>query len=65
MCKTPSIPAPKAPTQYAAQKTPTRADQAGASERMTQQLRSPSTILTGPLGVTQGAEVGKKTLLGQ
>ena len=65
MCSTPNIPPPQAPTQYAAMKTPTRADAAGAGERMAQQLRAPSTILTSPLGVTQGADTGKKTLLGQ
>ena len=65
MCKTPSIPAPVAPTQYAAQKAPTKADTQQAGERMAQQMRAPSTILTTPMGVTQGAETGKKTLLGQ
>lgn len=65
MCKTPSMPKPVAPTQYAAAKSPNNADAAGAGERMSQQMRAPSTILTGPLGVTQGAETGKKTLLGQ
>lgn len=64
MCKTPSIPAPVAPTQYAAAKTPDRAKKQQAGERMAQQMRAPSTILTSPMGVTQGAETGKKTLLG-
>lgn len=64
MCRTPDIPPPVEPTRYAAQKAPTRADTQQAGERMTQQLRAPSTVLTSPMGVTQGAETGKKTLLG-
>ena len=65
MCKTPSMPAPQMPTQYAAAKTPTRADAEGAGQRMSDRLRAGTqTILTGPMGVTQGAETGKKTLLG-
>ena len=65
MCKTPNIPPPVAPTQYAAAKTPNKADTKDAGDRMAQQMRAPTTILTTPLGVTQAGETGKKTLLGQ
>lgn len=64
MCRTPSVPAPQAPTQYAAQKEPTRQEAAKAGDRMSQQMRAPSTILTGPMGTTMAAETQKKTLLG-
>lgn len=65
MCRTPKMPPPpEPPPRYAAQKAPTRADTKEAGERMTQQLRAPSTVLTGPLGVTMSAETEKKTLLG-
>jgi hypothetical protein len=65
MCRTPKMPAPQAPTKYAAAKAPTQQDTADAGQRMTDQLRAQSTILTGPMGVTMASETGKKTLLGQ
>lgn len=65
MCSTPKTQAPTAPTQYAAARSPNRADTEGAGQRMSDRLRSGTqTILTGPMGVTQGADTGKKTLLG-
>lgn len=65
MCKSPDIPAPVMPTQYAAAKAPSRATARTAGDRMSDSVRgAQSTILTTPLGVTQGADTGKKTLLG-
>lgn len=64
MCKTPKMPAPQAPTRYAAAKAPTQQDAADAGQRMTDRLRAQSTILTGPMGVTMSQDTGKKTLLG-
>lgn len=58
--------APEAPTQYAAQKSPTRQDAAGAGDKAKDRLRAAAgTVLTGAQGVSSAVDTtGKKTLLG-
>lgn len=65
MCKTPNMPAPVAPTQYAAMRAPNREAVSGAGDRMSDSIRAgQSTVLTSPFGVMNNAPTGGKTLLG-
>lgn len=68
MClfKTPKMPDPVAPTEYAAQKAPTTQAAKTAGATLTSKSRQAAgTILTGAGGVGASIDVtGKKTLLG-
>lgn len=68
MClfSTPSMAAPQAPQQYAAQRTPTEKDASVAGKRMRDRMRArSSTLLTGSAGTGAADMAGKKVLLGQ
>lgn len=56
---------PSLPTEYAAQRAPTRQDAAGAGNRARDRLRAMTgTLLTGMTGVGAVDTSGKKMLLG-
>lgn len=60
-----SPPPPTPPKEYAAAKSPTRAQAKSAGERVKDRIASrPKTLLAGENGVGDVDESGKKTLLG-
>lgn len=68
MClfKTPDMPTPQAPVEYAAQKAPNTQAAKGAGATLKDRMRAAAgTVLTGAQGVASAVDMsGKKTLLG-